>query len=490
MFTKKLLILLLVLLAACQPLKRNSTDEDSGNEETSEESGNDSNEPVEVPLIEGEGLNDAGEVSGEFVTVGGTPISGATVFIPGVEISGILIGHTRTYTQGLVASDGTICEDVPEEYEALVIGCTAADGTFVLDTSGLSENPKQIIFQKGSLIIIMELTCTGSVCTVNPVLGGSGDTGGYTVWPRVAVVTGLLDRMENVLAKIADDDLTDTANGQYGRVNLDGNFIYGSEYNTNLTIIDGIDGSEPEINTDNLTYKKWGGYLDGTYSLVSNGAPVFDVIFIDCETAYESDISGNESVLRDYVTAGGRLYVTDRSYDYIEQVFPYIMKFANDPDDEHTSGVLNDAEYSGGGDAFNAEILDMGLQTWLASTTVNAKTSNVLVPGNPNNDCNYEGTYHESATALTSGLLVPIGDLLGNWAHVDDVWDGAAVKVWVTSGAYSLDDQQDRPLTISADIGVNGGKIIYSSYHTAFSCTTPNFWPQERILQYMIFESF
>ena len=487
MTIKRLLILFFVLFVACQPLKRDSTDDtDSGDEET--DGNSDGNSNTEIPLIEGDGLNDATEVNGTFTTVGGTPIAGATVFIPGVDVSGTYSGLTRTYDQGLVASDGTICEDVPEEYEALVIGCTAADGTFVLNTAGLSLNPTQIIFQKGSLIIIMELTCTGNICTVSPVLGSSGDVSGYTVWPRVAVVTGLLDRMENVLGKIADDDLTDTTSGQYGRVDSEGNFIYGSEYNTNLTIIDGIDGTEPEINGDKLTYRKWGKYLDGTYNLVSNGAPVFDVIFIDCETTYEDDISGNESVLRDYVTAGGRLYVTDRSYDYIEQAFPYLIIFANDPDDEHTTGVLSDAEYSGGGDAFNAEILDVGLKTWLASATVNAKTSNILVPGNPNNDCLYEGTYHESATALTSGLLVPIGDLLGNWAHVEDVGDD--VKVWVTSGAYSLDDQQDRPLTVSADVGVKGGKVIYSSYHTAFSCTTQNFWPQERILQYMIFESF
>lgn len=45
-----------------------------------------------------------------------------------------------------------------------------------------------------------------------------------------------------------------------------------------------------------------------------------------------------------------------------------------------------------------------------------------------------------------------------------------------------------RPLTVTFDVGTQGGRVLYTSYHTASACPTTGFWPQERVLEYLIFE--
>lgn len=441
----------------------------------------------------GTGLNSATSVTGTAYSPNGDAMPQVTVYVPGTTVSPQMIKATRSFDKTLTAADGTTCEDPPAADSSLAAACTGQDGTFSIDTSGITANPTQIVFVRGSLRMIQDLSCSSTACTLSSTTTTFGGGGGQTTWPRVAVVTGTWDRMEDVLAKLADTNTGDTTNGQYGRVDADGTvtgqlggFVYGSEFGTNLTIIAGMTTS-PDENVGSVNYITWDKYLDGTNSLAD-----FDVVFINCEsgTTYESLLATYKSTLQTYVNNGGRLYVTDLSYDYVEQPFPQVMKFEGDPDDATTAGALGDAQDGTSGVTLDAAIGSTPMSTWLGTAEVNRHDTST--PGNPSNDCNSGAApYDQIASALTSGGLIPLGDFLSGWAQMVGAHTGQSPTIWISSGTgVTFDGQENRPLTVSMDIGSNGGRLIYSSYHTAHSCPSLTFWPQERVLQYLIFQAF
>lgn len=438
------------------------------------------------------GLSGANSVTGTVLSANGDPIAGTTVYIPGVQVAAQLVGASRTFYRSVVGSDGTICEDPPSADSSLAAACTAADGTFVMDTSNVSANANQIIFQKGALRMVNNLECTADPCNLSTTVTTFSET---ATWPKVAAVTGWYDRIEDVLAKLADPDTSDMTNGSYGRVsNLTGFFVYGSEYNTNLTIIDGTGFLMPEENTEQISYDTWDSYFDGTNSLVVGGSPVFDIVFINCGNNYEFEILNTPdkvAMLQAYVNAGGRLYVTDLSYDFVEQPFPQVMLFEGDADDPNTPGSIDSAEWGTSGIILNAVVNNPEFRNWLKVVRVNRHDAST--PGNPDEDCQFGNAdgYEQITGALTSSDLIPIGDFLAGWARMVSAHTGESPIIWISSGnGVIFDGLENRPLTVSQSIGSNSGMVVYSSYHTAHSCPTTTFWPQERVLQYLIFETF
>ncbi|MFH1830545.1 MAG: hypothetical protein ABH871_07205 [Pseudomonadota bacterium] len=430
----------------------------------------------------GGGLNNAQSVTGTITSASGDPVPGTTVYIPGTTVTASTKAKaTRTYAKVVTASDGTECEDPPAADSSLAAGCTAQDGTYTIDTSGITTNPTQLVAQRGALRMILDLNCTADPCPMSYPFGS-----GSTTWPTIAVVTGFWDRMEDVLAKLADTDTTDGTNGSYGRVSTtSGQFVYGSEYGTNLTIIDGTGGTTPTENATEIgAYKTWDTYLNGTNSLST-----FDIVFINCGNAYEASLIANIAVLQAYVNAGGRIYVTDLSYDFVEQPFPQFMQFENDPADPLTPGALGAAEVGTGGVNLNAAVNETSMSTWLGTARVNAHDA--TTPGNPDNDCTWTQDPYTQVTGALIGGLIPIGDFLGGWAQMVGAHTGYTPTIWISSGAgVNFDGRANRPLTASMTQGSNGGGIIYSSYHTAHSCPTLTFWPQERVLQYLMVSAF
>ncbi len=445
----------------------------------------------------GAGLNGADAITGTVYSASGDPVPGTTVYIPGSDVSAMTVSKaTRSFNKVVTNPDGTECEDPPSGDNSQAAACAGQDGTFSIDTSALASG-SQIVFQRGAWRMILDLNCASDiisaagVCSLPSTDTSFGGSNGTTEMPQVAVVTGWYDRMEDVLAKLADTDTTDDNNGLYGRVDSSrGIFVYGSEYGTNLTIIDGTGATTPSENIEEVgTYTTWDTYLDGTNSLVSDGSPVFDVIFINCGNSYEAaDLIPNITTLQDYVSAGGRLYVTDLSYDHIEQPFPQFMQFANDPADPTTPGTLGAAEVGTSGLTVNAAVNEAAMSNWLTDVSVNRHDNST--PGNPDVDC-ASAPYDQITSALTADSLIPLGDFLPGWAHMDGAHTGYDPTIWISSGAgVAFDGMDNRPLTASMSQGDNGGLLVYSSYHTAHSCPTPTFWPQERVLQYLIFEAF
>ncbi|MGD9210594.1 MAG: hypothetical protein PVI90_07450 [Desulfobacteraceae bacterium] len=437
------------------------------------------------------GLNNATNIAGTVYSANGDPMAGVTIYIPKADVSIQAVQPTRTYTQSLTASDGTTCEDPPSPDNSLTATCTGADGTFDMDTLNVTDNPDQIIFQKGSLRLVQDLSCTSDPCKLTP------STTTFTKsasWPEIAVVSGQYSRIENLLAKLADNDVNNSFNGAYGRIDEQtGVFVYGSEFGSNLTLIDGTGSLYPSENTNMLSYDSWESYFDGTNLLVINGSPVFDIIFINSGNEFEFDILEDPeqvALLQKYVNAGGRLYVTDISYDFIEQLFPQVMRFEGELNDPKTPGTLDMAQIGMNYISFNGAVRDDGLASWLQNVSVNRHDDQT--PGNPDEDCyNLVDEYEQITGALTSDDLIPLGNFLSNWAEMIGNHPGENSKIWISAGDDVVIDRLiNRPLTISRTIGSNGGMVIYSSFNPADACPTNTFWPQERVLQYLIYEAF
>lgn len=431
----------------------------------------------------GTGLGGAQTVTGIVLAPNGDPIPGATVSVPTSAVSSLSKAN-RAHLFKLAAGDGTECSDPTEESCAST--CSGASGLFTLDVSDCETDAAQMVIEKGALYRVLGLSCEedASECELTAEDTTFGSDTGTTTYPKVAVVLGSWDRMQDVLAKLAPD--------AYGTPNAYGQLEVGEENTENLTFIF-------RNNTDTITegYDSFDEYLDGTKSLDG-----FDIVFINCGGQVVGEASESDHVeamlvdddvkglLSDYVSNGGALYVTDLSYDFVEQVFPEFMEYENDDSETHLGGI-NDAQVGTSGDYLDATVHDDTLSAWLESVEVNAAVGGES-PGNPgvSADCynvDGEGSHQTVTGALNEDGTVPVGDFLSNWARMINIHDDDT-KVWISSGDVELDMLENRPLTASRVVGE--GRVFYSSYHTADECPTPNFWPQERVLQYLVFEAF
>ena len=205
------------------------------------------------------------------------------------------------------------------------------------------------------------------------------------------------------------------------------------------------------------------------------------LIFINCDEfvlgdELDTDTSTKIANLRSYVLAGGKLYVTDLSYDYVEQAFPEFVNFKDGGSgtSAETAGAAEDGSNSFFDENATVEVAALG--TWLDGRTVNT--------GNNETDCSTTTVNGTTGARNTDGSIF-IGDFLSGWAMMDGAEAGATITTWITGTDV---DSQDRPLTVTFDAGSSGGRVLYSSYHTSESCPTTGFWPQERVLQYLVFE--
>ncbi|GLS04343.1 hypothetical protein GCM10007860_14900 [Chitiniphilus shinanonensis] len=424
-------------------------------------------------------------LTGTVRAANGDPIPYAAVYVAG-NGSGKLVS-VRPPSRAEVDPSAACQASIPAN--VLAGTCSGPDGSFSLTLPPSSTPPSQLVIQKGSLKTTKSIACGQEATCALPSSATTVGAGDNNAYPAVAVVTGNYDQIENVLAKLGDADLTDEVAGVYGRVDSAGRFVYGSEYGSKLTIIDG--GGMPLISENAAqigSYPTWASFLDGTRPLLdANGKPLFSVIFIDCGNDADGLLSDPavRARLKAYVDAGGRLYVTDWSYNFVEQVFPQAAKFEGDPDDASTPGSPDAAKSGSGGLHLNAAINLPALATWLKAVPV---VSNVAgsAPGNPESDCASTGTVNG---ALNSDGTLPVGDFLGAWVHIAGFHDAAGSLVVSSGSGVDFDGLVNRPLTFIRAEGNQGGKLIYSSYHTADECPSTRFWPQERVLQFLIFES-
>jgi hypothetical protein len=292
--------------------------------------------------------------------------------------------------------------------------------------------------------------------------------------PRIAMAVGASDHLEDILGKMNMGD-------------IDSSGRYVPESGTGVLDIYSNGGSD-------------GGVAVGSLGdLVRDPARLDDyhIIFIPCSGTSNTSVLNDQAVLRNlrnYVAAGGNLYVTDWSGEWADNVFPAqielgssgfggIFDFGEEIDTPASAynaatNTWNTSQFgTADGDSYdtpNAEVVEPFMQAWLngqqgpTANSSSVSTYNALsfeVTGNWN--------FIEAVTAVevgTDGGGVPIVD---------------TPTVWVIGG-QDLRPTPKRPLTVSYE-PAGCGRVVFSTYHTTGGAHI-GLVPQERVLLYLIME--
>lgn len=380
-------------------------------------------------------------LSGRLVAPDGTtPMVNATIYLP----------ESAVVRAAGVKAVGIDCETPPVAYQ--VATCTNGDGSFTLIVpEGLLS---ELVAVKGAFsanIAFDSREASSDVPMDIGVVEVETDTESENA-TRMAVVTGSYDSIQNVLAKTG-----------FGEIDELGHLVPGTE---KFDLYDG------------------GGYVGETkpgfsqlFTDRGDGLPRlhdYDIVFINCGVnEYETDngadpvSSAVTTALRAYVEAGGRLYMTDLAYDYLEQTFPAYIDF--DGSDETAAATAenpNDAETGTGGITVpNASVLDSSLLAFLGNVTC-----------------------ENNAACLNADNSLLIEGLLSSWAVMDAAHDTTTAPVnFYVSGAVSTSNEAESVKPLTASFRLGDGKVFYSSYHTE-DRDSIYFLPQERVLQFLVFE--
>lgn len=335
-------------------------------------------------------------LTGKVLAPEGTiPISGALLYLtstPPPNIPG------QTYCDECVALDASTAHTF-----------SAADGTFTLPAYELGE--QTLVVQKGQFRRVRSVNVAEGTQAIpaepTTLPGASNPAGGDTI-PKMAVVVGAWDSIEDSLTKLGM---------QPGSVEL-----------ASASLL----GDVAQMKQHHIVFVPC-SFSDG----------------VDCNTSPIVDPTVQNAV-RDFVGTGGKLYVTDYSYDFVRQVWP-----------DHVDWVGQTASFgsacmTGSYDA-PAQVEDADMQAWLA------------------------------AQGLTSF------ELEANWTMIDKVntvpttdADGNPImltpKVWVSAQTPS---SGVRPATISFESGC--GRVLFSTYHTEGNAGG-SLLAQEKALLYVLLE--
>jgi len=363
-----------------------------------------------------------------FAPNGTDPISNAMVYIPSGDVAPFSTALTCDLCQTNIA------------------GCTYAtsgpDGSFTL--TGAPIGSRDIIIEKGRFRrrAHLEITCGTASLPAETTRLPRNNTEGEL--PRIAVANGDYDKLECVLRKIGVDA---------GAIDI---------YNLTTHL---AEPGRPSFET-----------------LLRNRAMMngYNVIFINCSDPlqYLTDASVISNI-REYVASGGRLYITDQSYDHIAHVPEWSSMVCWEGASCPSDPPVGVADIGQDGLETDATVDDPDLARWLHELGAT----------------NADGTVH-------------LTHFLAGWAMQHS--HGIEVKQWM-SGPVASDPDSPlpgisgvRPLTITFDYN-HCGRVLYSSYHTlgretdtcgdgGTPCHFPNYCdssalsPQERVLEYLIFE--
>jgi len=370
-------------------------------------------------------------ISGKVTAPNGLdPVNGAVVYVPAGVVAPLTTGVSCE-----ICSDGAS--------NALVTATTATDGSFTL-TNVPATTQVPLVIQKGRFRRQIKFdvgACVDNKISIDqarlPKNQKEGDL------PKMAVGVGDYDQIECVLRSIGIDDSEFSGPTGPGAVHLYDNA-----------------GGKPSLE-----------------SLVYDSATLnqYNLVFVNC-TNTTFDTYSNQYLARmnigNYVGAGGRLYVTDWSYDYMEQVSafaPYI--FFDGGGDMDKPQPLGAAQWVWSGDPLTATIGDPNLAEWM-----------------------------KDANASTNGTV----DIEGSWALALSTSPDPRYKS--TTWVHGTANGTDRPMTVTYDYN-SCGKVLWSSYHTqepgggsssgifgsskfpGYCISTPSTMiAQEKILEYLILQ--
>jgi hypothetical protein len=353
---------------------------------------------------------------------GELPVAGAIVYVPHGE-------------PGAVARSGE-CGECIDSAGLAAWTTTAPDGSFTL--RGLAAGRHALVVEKGLFKRITDfevVACTDNAVDAEQIRLPRNQREGRI--PRIAVVTGVFDHMEEVLVKLGLDETS-----------FD---VFASDFES----VSAPDEAEP---------------------LFRDAARLatYDIVFVNCGASvaeswlhpvYEDPAV--QANLRAFVEGGGRLYATDLAYDLVEAALPRFVDFQ-----EGGEGLADRPETGDSaqvGDELmtvDASIEDPDLGAWLVATG-----------------------------AIPSPDRMPVQGLLGGWSVVERV-DVDRARVWVSADVSwgsgpaldpgGIPGRGVRPLTLSFEAGC--GRALFTSYHTVEGSRSTGLTAQEQALAYLVLE--
>lgn len=246
--------------------------------------------------------------------------------------------------------------------------------------------------------------------------------------PKMAIVTGQWDAIDVTLAQLG---LGTTKPGFMGKIEVDRTQPYGFDY------IEGFAATEfmknpAEMAKYHIVFKPCSETEDTPDGLT-------------CKP-FMADDPAVQNALRDYVAAGGKLYATDYSYEYVRRSWPGFITWQGETNQTGSA-------CSGGGSNGPAEVPDPGMGSWLEALG--------------HKDWDIQAAW----TGLQKVSPMQGTDPDGQPATITP-------KVWVKSKASG------RPATVSFESGC--GRVMYSTYHTEAGNTKTI--PQQMALLYVLLE--
>lgn len=285
--------------------------------------------------------------------------------------------------------------------------------------------------------------------------------------PRVAIAIGDSDHIEDILGKMGILDLDpagrvlESSFADTDRVHLWGNPIdppFPAQHEGTIT----------ELFSDLAAMKR------------------YHVIFVPCN--YESDVTALATPavrqnIRDYVAAGGKLYVTDWSAEWVDAAFPEWIEFDSSTDTTAAmaaAGAINPGDGDFGHFA-TGRVDDPTMNTWL-----DGQRAPLVVPAG-GEELDFPSTYEDGVIDADAFVIEGSWSLIRRLPEVSLGLDEdgnpvtRAAKTWITG------DYQGAPYPHTVTFEPSCGRVMYATYHTAQK-THAHLVPQERVLLHLIME--
>lgn len=353
-----------------------------------------------------------------------------------IPIAGALVYTSTTAPPPI--PDKVYCDKCVKLSEGTPYTTTKPDGTFSLPTF-LGE--QFLIVQKGAFRRVRTITATAGLQAVpRPLttLPPKTDKAKGDDIPKIAVALGAWDPIEIVLARMGLEAKV-TVGGFPPRARVlsrdaTGFAIYG---------VQELGETSPYPSSNKL--------LTDPAELSK-----YHIVFVPCSGSSDVDstpacsgiyASAAKSPVNEFVRSGGRVYVSDWSYEYVRQVFPGFISWRGE-----ASPVGSACETGGGDEA--AKVEDPGLAAWLLAQ---GKTLDTVK----------DAWTHMNAVNKTAGLD-PDGKPI---SITPKVWVSAVGKPASTSFEHSC------------------GRVLYTTYHTQPTAeASAALEPQALALLYLILE--